>query len=76
MENLVLDKNFDIKVVDLGLAAKIESSHADGFLRGVIGTGGHQAPEILLKLPHSGLNADLFALGVIMFQMVCGAMAF
>jgi serine/threonine protein kinase len=48
-ENILLDKNYDIKIVDFGFACPLEGRDGSGFNRSVIGTPGYMAPEILEK---------------------------
>ena len=37
-----------------------------------MGTEQYAAPEILENKPYSGIEADVFALGVILFTMITG----
>jgi serine/threonine protein kinase len=69
-ENILLDKNYDIKIVDFGFACPLEGRDGSGFNRSVIGTPGYMAPEILEKQPYQGQVVDLFACGVILFIML------
>lgn len=68
--NLLLDANLNLKIADFGFASPISGPNNDGKLRGFTGTEGYMAPEILLKEPYSGPAADLFACGVILFNMI------
>ena len=42
----------------------------DGLLDTYCGTESYMAPEILLKRPYEGTSVDIFAMGVILFNMV------
>ncbi len=77
LENVLLDKDFNLKLTDFGLADKVEGSDASGFEKERFdGTFSYMAPEILLGAPFSGQAADLFAFGVILFALYCGHMPF
>jgi len=61
--NLFLGKNFDIKLGDFGLAAKIEY---DGERRRTIcGTPNYIAPEVLDKKQGHSYEVDIWSLGVV-----------
>jgi serine/threonine protein kinase len=79
--NLLLDENFNLLLADFGHAARLEGS--DGKLHGMFGTCGYmfgtcgyQAPEILLKKPYSGTAVDVFASGVLLYNMHAGSSPF
>ena len=74
MDNIVLDSNFNLKVIDFGAACSITGSDGSGwFMNGeVAGTESYMSPEILLNMPYQPLMADIFALGVIIFVMYTG----
>jgi len=38
----------------------------------MIGTEGYQCPEMLRKEKYSGFEADMFSLGVLLFEMIHG----
>lgn len=71
-ENILLDANYNIKIVDFGFVKPIESEENEGWMRSYIGTLGFMAPEILSKKPYQGTQVDLFALGVILFIIYAG----
>ena len=65
-DNMLLDKQFNLKLADFGFASKkpLNETHK--------GTNGYKAPEIHLGEWYSGNYADLFAAGVILFIMHTG----
>ena len=70
IENILFDKNFDIKICDFGF-----SEDTSLRLYEANGTQGYMAPEMLSGLSsggYSGTQADIFALGVLFFTMVFG----
>jgi len=66
----MLDKDFNIKLIDFGFCAPIEGRDQSGYLRTYLGTKGFMAPEIHEGLRYKGAQVDLFSLGVILFCMV------
>jgi len=77
LENILLDKHFNIKVTDFGISAPIEGSNGSGFeTRKFAGSAGYMAPEILQRIPFNGQVADLFALAVVLFTMMTGVPPF
>ena len=71
-ENICLSRDFDIKIVDFGMAKKLEGDVGDGWLVTQTGTKAYMAPEILKKRLYSGEVIDLWALGVILFILYTG----
>lgn len=70
MENILFDKDFNIKVCDFGFSEEVSTR-----LYEKNGTMGYMAPEMLNRFSsngYSGIQADLFALGVMTFTMVFG----
>ncbi|MCA9575110.1 MAG: serine/threonine-protein kinase [Polyangiales bacterium] len=71
--NLLLGKNGVVKLTDFGLAdASDNSALAEGMIGGKFG---YLAPEIVRQEPH-GQPVDVFALGVILWEMLAGRRLF
>lgn len=51
-ENLLLDSDYNIKIVDFGFACKLDARDGSGFSHSVVGTPGYMAPEVLAKRPY------------------------
>jgi serine/threonine protein kinase len=68
-ENLLLDKNFKLKIADFGLSAIHD---APAWLETQCGTKGYMAPEILSKSQYKGPLVDIWSLGVVLFIMLTG----
>ena len=51
MENIMLDKDFNIKLADFGFATLLKGKNNDNLLSTPLGTLAYAAPEILLKKP-------------------------
>eukprot|EP00929_Paragymnodinium_shiwhaense_P019822 TRINITY_DN1339_c0_g2_i1.p1 TRINITY_DN1339_c0_g2~~TRINITY_DN1339_c0_g2_i1.p1 ORF type:complete len:848 (+),score=162.05 TRINITY_DN1339_c0_g2_i1:177-2720(+) len=75
LENLLLDKSQDnVKIIDFGFAAQTASK--DAKLKAFCGTPSYMAPEILRGEGYSGFAADVWALGVVIFTLLCGILPF
>jgi serine/threonine protein kinase len=73
LENCFLDKNMQVKVADFGLAARFE----DGVkLRKKVGSAGKMAPELFSGASYEGPPVDVFACGVMLFEMLTGEIPF
>jgi serine/threonine protein kinase len=70
--NILVKDNTDIKITDFGSAALLmtERTVVDG-----IGTPAYMSPEQHLNMPVN-LQTDIYALGVVMFQMLTGRLPF
>jgi predicted Ser/Thr protein kinase len=74
-ENILLDKKGRVKIADFGIAKLLGRTNADYTLTGpwqVMGTLHYMAPEQMdnpLKVDH---RADIYALGVVFYEMLTG----
>ena len=75
-ENILLDKNYDVKLVDFGFACTLEGRDGTGTNKSMVGTPGYMAPEIMNSEPYQGSVVDLFALAVILFILYTGGPPF
>ena len=69
----MFDKNFTLKICDFGLAVKVP---LNGLIKNDGGTREFMAPEIRDARGYYGYAADVFACGVILYQMVVGESLF
>ena len=67
-ENLLLDKDYNIKLCDYGWATYITPGK---FLTVYCGTPEYVSPEMLKKYPYNE-KVDIWALGVLIFELVFG----
>jgi cGMP-dependent protein kinase len=72
-ENVMLDSQGYLKLVDFGIAKKLEEGKGQTY--SVIGTPHYMAPEILNGRGY-GLEVDIWSLGVLLFELVCGYLPF
>jgi serine/threonine protein kinase len=73
LENILLDKNLNVKVIDFGFTRNTENNK---LLDTFCGSPAYAAPEIISAKKYSGKSADVWSLGVIFFTMVAGYLPF
>jgi serine/threonine protein kinase len=72
-ENCVFDGNGKVKIIDFGLAARfVPGQLLDDFC----GSPEYAAPEVLKEIPYEGPPVDIWAVGVMLFDMVMGHLPF
>jgi serine/threonine protein kinase len=74
-ENLLLTtkgRDAEVKIIDFGLAKEMD---AGDITRSFLGTKGYLAPEMLLRHSYDK-SVDIWALGVIVFVLLCGCLPF
>ena len=71
-ENVLIDKNDDISLIDFGL-----SQYVDKLIGNTVGTIDYLAPELLDdRNPIITPAADCWALGVFLYEIICGHLPF
>jgi len=74
-DNIVYTESRDVKIMDFGLALNLRKDHADStFIMGV-GSPAYMSPEQIKDYPLNG-QTDLYSLGVVMYEMLTGRLAF
>lgn len=73
-ENLLLDHNFNIKIVDFGLSNTYKDKNDK--LTTACGSPCYAAPEMVAGKPYNGLMTDIWSAGVILYAMLCGYLPF
>mmetsp|Transcript_28083 Transcript_28083/g.50172 ORF Transcript_28083/g.50172 Transcript_28083/m.50172 type:complete len:1011 (-) Transcript_28083:109-3141(-) len=71
-ENVMLDAQGYLKLVDFGLAKKLDGAQKTF---SVVGTIYYMAPEVITAKGYS-FEADFWSLGVMLFELVCGGLPF
>lgn len=71
----MFDSSFKLKVSDFGLSRDAQGNKGDFKLTSRVGTEGYKPPEMELG-SYTGLQADIFAVGVILFIMFNGTPPF
>lgn len=69
-DNILFDEHFNLKIADFGFAGPTKGRDGSGLLNTQLGTDFYAAPEIFLDEPYSGVSADLFSCGVILFILL------
>ena len=69
-DNILFDEHFNLKIADFGFAGPTEGRDGSGLLNTQLGTDFYAAPEIFLNEPYSGVSADIFSCGVILFILL------
>lgn len=80
VENLLLDDDYNIKIIDFGLSNTLFVSSPDGqnakeFLKTQCGSPAYAAPEILGHKPY-GPEVDVWSIGVNMYAMLTGKLPY
>jgi len=75
--NVMLDGRIDIaKLADFGLARRFVAAGSENQVREIAGTAAYMSPEQASGAPQCDGRADLFAMGVVLFQMLTGHLPF
>ncbi|KAG2317358.1 hypothetical protein Bca4012_068255 [Brassica carinata] len=74
-QNLLLDREGNLKVSDFGLSALPEHLR-DGLLHTACGTPAYTAPEVISRRGYDGAKADAWSCGVILFVLLAGEVPF
>ncbi|ORX78973.1 Pkinase-domain-containing protein [Basidiobolus meristosporus CBS 931.73] len=73
LENILLDKNLDPKIIDFGFTRGIQSRR---LLDTYCGSLAYVAPEVIAGGQYSGQESDVWSLGVILYTIMCGYLPF
>ena len=79
-ENILLDKQFNIKISDFGYSTSLEDEEGNKRkLKTILGTKCFLAPEMLddtKEKKYDGKKVDIYALGILLSGLVCGTYIF
>ncbi|KNC49508.1 CAMK/CAMKL/MARK protein kinase [Thecamonas trahens ATCC 50062] len=73
LENILLDENFNVKLVDFGFARGYCPVQ---YVQTSCGSPHYAAPEILLGEKYHGPEVDIWSLGIILYALAVGAMPY
>lgn len=73
LENLLLDDNGVVKIIDFGFSTIVPPGKR---LKIFCGTPSYMAPEIVARKEYSGFCADIWAMGVLLYALLCGSFPF
>lgn len=74
LENILLDKNDNVKLVDFGFTREYEGKAS--YLQTWCGTVCYSAPEMLKGEKYAGEKVDVWSLGIILYALLCGELPF
>jgi len=75
--NLLLTSSFTLKLADFGFAANtLDDENRPVKVTGLAGSRAYAAPEVYLTAPYDGSKADIFSLGVILYNVCFQARPF
>ena len=74
LENILLDKNENVKLVDFGFTREYEGKMS--YLQTFCGTVCYSAPEMLKGEKYAGEKVDVWSLGIILFALLTGELPF
>ena len=75
LNNIVFDKEYNPIIIDFGLS-EIKDDSNKGFFQGEKGAKMYMCPEMFKKNEYNGIKADIFSLGVVLFNIVTGGFGF
>ncbi|KAJ3356096.1 hypothetical protein HDU83_002010 [Entophlyctis luteolus] len=75
LENILLDEHENIVIADFGFASQTVRNNSD-LLVTSCGSPAYAAPELVLKDSYSGVAADIWSCGVILYSMLAGYLPF
>ncbi|OAX42524.1 kinase-like protein [Rhizopogon vinicolor AM-OR11-026] len=75
-ENLVIDKDFKVKLIDFGSAAIENPDEPSPYYKLFFGTTAYAPSEVLLKRPYQAAPAEIWTLGVLMSYLLTGMSPF
>ena len=74
LENILLDKHENVKLVDFGFTREYEGKAS--YLQTYCGTVCYAAPEMLKGEKYAGEKVDVWSLGVILYALLAGELPF
>lgn len=74
-ENVLLDKQQNLKLIDFGLCAKPEGGMEDPLYTSC-GSPTYAAPELILGQQYLGREVDVWAMGVLLYALLTGSLPF
>ncbi|KAH0836330.1 Pkinase-domain-containing protein [Lanmaoa asiatica] len=74
-ENLLMDRQGNIKVADFGMAAW-QTGAREGLLQTACGSPHYAAPEVVMGRAYDGRASDIWSCGVILFALLAGRLPF
>lgn len=74
--NIMMDENNDVQLVDFGVAKLIEDTSVDITGSAIVGTWQYMSPEQCMGEKDLSARTDIYALGIVLHEMLCGRSPF
>ena len=71
-ENLLIDKNYKLKISDFGFSTQISHKRCDTYC----GSLAYAAPEVIDGKPYIATFSDIWSMGIVLYAMVIGKLPF
>ena len=72
LDNILLDKDFNIKLSDFSFSQELKGKNGDGKYRKKRNYG-YFPPEFITQKTYNGIKSDIYSLGITLFALVtCG----
>lgn len=77
-ENILINQHGEVKVIDFGIAQLIDqpTTLSSNLLKGWVGTPNYMSPEQKNDPHHIDVKADIYAIGVIAYELLLGRLSF
>lgn len=73
LENILMTEAADVKIIDFGFSTIVPPGKK---LKIFCGTPSYMSPEIVARKEYSGYCADIWAMGVLLYALLCGSFPF
>ena len=73
LENILVNELGIVKMIDFGFAV-VQSTNQP--VTNFCGTPSYMSPEIIKREPYDGYKADMWALGIVLYRLLCGRFPF
>lgn len=73
LENILLNESQTVKLIDFGFSIQSQKGQ---LLNIYCGTPSYMSPELAMKKNYQGWHADVWALGVLLYVLLCGRFPF
>ena len=76
--NIMFDNKFNPIIIDYGLSRKFKDPKTNKIIvfEGAAGTDEYKSPEMFEKQEFTGVESDIFSLGIVLFNLVTGKAGF
>jgi serine/threonine protein kinase len=76
LENMLLTDKSELSILLCDFGFSVIRKRNDDLLEDYPGSPAYAAPELMRGVPYTGYNSDIWAMGVVLYMLVCGAYPF